>query len=113
MNWQRRWTRQAGTGQSRAVIAAISATVARGPLLRHLDVGLSNHFAPFLGVGSDPCAKLLRIARYRVEAERRQALLNVRQRHDLDDLAVEQGGDLLGRSAWNRDGKPRFALHLG
>src|SRR5262249_42729654 len=34
------------------------------------------------------------------------------QRRGFDDPAVEQGDDLLGRSARHRDRKPRFALHI-
>src|SRR5262245_27748535 len=81
-------------------------------LFRRLDVGRPDHLSPLLAVGSDPRAEFLRTARDRVEAERRQAFLDLRQCHDFYDLAVEQGDDLLGRSAGDRDGKPRYAFHI-
>src|SRR5712691_6663231 len=78
--------------------------------LLRLYVGRPDHLAPLLSLSSDPRAEFLRAARDRFKAERRQALLDVRQRHDLDDLAIEQDDDLLGRSGRDRDAKPRFAL---
>src|SRR5215813_7086305 len=77
-----------------------------------LDARRPDHLAPLLGVGSDPRAEFFRTARDRVETERRHALLDVRQRHDPDDLAVEQVDDLLGRPARDRDAEPRFALDV-
>src|SRR5262245_35718979 len=82
------------------------------PQSLRLDVRGPDHLSPLLAVGSDPRAEFLRTARDRVEAERRQAFLDLRQCHDLDDLAVEQGVALRGRSAGDRVGTPRYAFPI-
>jgi hypothetical protein len=77
-----------------------------------LDVGRPDHLRPLFEVSSDARAEFFRTAGDQVKAERRQVFLDVRQRHDLDNLAIEQSDNLLGRSGRNRHGKPRYALDI-
>ena len=53
--------------------------------------------------------EFLRRARDRLEAEHRQALPDVRQRHDPDDLAMEESDDRFRRSGRNDDALPVVA----
>src|SRR6516165_10042329 len=62
-----------------------------------LDVGRPDDFAPDLGLDFDAVSEFLRRACDHFEAERRQALLHVRQAKNCRDLALERAKNLFRR----------------
>src|SRR5207247_7690737 len=60
-----------------------------------LDARLSNDLSPFGAFGPEQGSSLIRRIADCLEAKRRHFLHDVRQRDDLDDLAMEQRGNLL------------------
>src|SRR5262249_52141900 len=62
------------------------------------DAGRANEFCPFGDVGANLSGKRLGRISDRLKTERGQLLLHGRPRDDVDDLAMKERGDLLGRS---------------
>src|SRR5262249_47362015 len=81
------------------------------PLFR-LDVGRPDDLAPDLGLDLDAVSELLRRACDHFEAERRQALLQVRQGKNCHDLALERADDLVRRSGGSQEADPTVAFDL-
>src|SRR5215471_17596152 len=73
--------------------------------VRHPD-----NLAPFLNIRLDDVGELLRRAADRIVAKGYQMLLGSRERDNLDDLTIEQGGDFVGRSCRDKDAEPALAL---
>src|SRR5262249_55503547 len=80
--------------------------------LLRLDVSRADDLAPGRGLELDAGRELLRRAADRFEAERRQALLHVRQRNDLRDLALDRADDLVRRSGRSQESDPTVAFDL-
>src|SRR6266567_745098 len=74
---------------------------------------LSNDLSPFGAFGLEYGSSLFRRIANRLETKRRKSLLDVRQSDDLDDLAMEQRGNLLGCSGWNNECQPSLTLNVG
>src|SRR5260370_30087936 len=70
------------------------------------DVSRLDHLAPALNLDLDALGELLGRALDLVEIERVQALLYVRQLGNIDDAAVEQADDLLGRASRDQNSEP-------
>src|SRR5205085_10121107 len=66
-----------------------------------LDARLSNDPCPFGAFGPEQGSSLIRRIADCLEAKHRHFLHDVRQRDDLDDLAMEQRGNLLRCAGWN------------
>src|SRR5262249_11268883 len=81
------------------------------PLFR-LDVRRPDDVAPDLGLDLDAGSEFLRRASDRFEAERRQALLHIRQSDDCRDLALERADDLVRRSGGRQESDPTVAFDL-
>src|SRR5262249_24649076 len=62
------------------------------------DVGCFNHLGPFSEFDLNVLGEFLRGTRDRFEAKHSKLLLDVGQRHDLDDLAMKESYDLFWRS---------------
>src|SRR5215468_5512644 len=77
-----------------------------------LDVGRPDDLAPDLGLDLDAASELLRRACDHFEAERRQALLHVRQGKNCHDLALERADNLVRRSGGRQESHPTVALDL-
>src|SRR2546430_14415673 len=78
-----------------------------------LNVSGPDHLAPGLDLELDPLREFLRRARDHLVAERRQGVLQVRQRENLDDRAIKRGDDRFWRSGRDEDSDPTFALDIG
>src|SRR5262249_41567961 len=81
------------------------------PLFR-LDVRRPDDLAPDLGLDLDAGSEFLRRASDRFEAERRQALLHIRQSDNRRDLALERADDLVRRSGGRQESDPTVAFDL-
>src|ERR1700731_1720397 len=77
-----------------------------------LDARLSNDLCPFGALGPEQGSGLIRRIADCLEAKRRHFLHAVRQRDDLDDLAMEQRGNLPRCSGRNDERKPSLALYF-
>src|SRR5437588_4715883 len=77
-----------------------------------LDARLSNDLCPFGALGPEQGSSLIRRIADCLEAKRRHFLHDVRRRDDLDDLAMEQRGNLLRCSGWNDEREPSLALYF-
>src|SRR5262249_43429546 len=77
-----------------------------------LDVGRSDDFRPFGNFRPDLESTLIGRIGNRLEAKRCNALLDVSQLANLDDLLIEQSDDLLGRSCWDEDSLPVLTLDV-
>src|SRR5215470_10265915 len=77
-----------------------------------LDVGRPDDLAPDLGLDFDAVSELLRRACDHFEAERRQALLHVRQGKNCRDLALERADNLVRRSGGRQEAHPTVTLDL-
>src|SRR5712691_6433426 len=77
-----------------------------------LEARLSNDLCPFGAFGPEQGSSLVRRIADRHEAKRRHFLHDVRQRDNLDDLAMEQRGNLLRRSGRNDEREPSLALYF-
>src|SRR5260370_177908 len=77
-----------------------------------LEARLSNDLCPFGAFGPEQGSSLVRRIADRHEAKRRHFLHDVRQRDDLDDLAMEQRGNLLRRSGPKDEREPSLALYF-
>src|SRR5262249_13888730 len=77
-----------------------------------LDVGRPDDLAPDLGLDFDAVSELLRRACDHFEAERRQALLHVRQGKNCRDLALERADNLVRRSGGSQEADPTVAFDL-
>src|SRR5262249_60941616 len=78
-----------------------------------LDARLSNYLRPFRNFCPELGSTLFRRIADRLEAQRCQPLLHIRQRDELDDLLMEKRDDFLGGSGWDDHGEPRLALDVG
>src|SRR5882762_2758941 len=70
------------------------------------DVSCLDHLAPALKLDLDALGELLGRALDLVEIERVEALLHVRQPGDIDDAAMKQGDDLVGRASRDQNADP-------
>src|SRR5216684_5921530 len=70
------------------------------------DVSRLDHLAPALKLDLDALSELVRRALDLVEIERVEALLHVRQLGDIDDAAMKQGDDLVGRASRDQNSDP-------
>src|SRR5262245_12227693 len=71
-----------------------------------LDASVAKDLCPSGALGPQLSRALVRRIADRLEAKRGHALLDLRQRQHLDDLAMQQRDDVLWRSGWNDEGKP-------
>src|SRR5262245_28059224 len=74
-----------------------SPTILPNPCLLRLDVGGLDYLAPGFELDLDALGELLGRAFDRIKIKRVQTLLHVRLRNVLDNLAMEDGDDLLRR----------------
>src|SRR5262249_58826088 len=87
-----------GTDEAYELQARASPSPTNSTPLFRLDVGRPDDLAPDLGLDLDAVSEFLRRTSDHFEAERRQALLHVRQGKNCHDLALERADNLVRRS---------------
>ena len=78
----------------------------------HLEAGGADHLFPFHQLGLDLGCELFGRVGDHLESHFAKAFLHVRQRDDLDDLAMKLRNDILRRSGRHQKGEPQFSLAI-
>src|SRR5262249_11489856 len=77
-----------------------------------LDVGGPDHLAPNFNFDLNLLGHVLRRACHRLEAERRQAFLDLRKRDASHDLSIQRGDDVFRRSGRYEETDPLIGLDV-
>src|SRR5205823_3744986 len=83
-----------------------------GAALLRLDVRVADELCPFRQLALDLGGEFVGRIAHRLETERVELFCDVRQRPELDDLAMKQRDDVFRRASWNDEAEPVFAFDV-